>query len=228
MDPKHVTKLGFTPGATALLVAGLPLAGGGLGLALPHLAELLADLPWAPFQGPARLVASWNSGWVVIAAPLVGALLGLVVTVLAYVEALLVTVSDAEVTLRKDDDERRFTRDEVTAVFLDGKELVLLGAGSRELARDAHESTADRMAAAFRAHGWPWLAEDPHRAEFRRWVPDDPDLPAAVNALLAARGRALEKKDHDDARQLRTELGRLGHIVRDEGTRQFVRPVAPS
>jgi hypothetical protein len=33
----------------------------------------------------------------------------------------------------------------------------------------------------------------------RRWVADSPDLPAAVNAVLTARAKALAKKHHDDA-----------------------------
>jgi hypothetical protein len=32
----------------------------------------------------------------------------------------------------------------------------------------------------------------------RRWVADSPDVPAAVNAVLTARAKALAKKHHDD------------------------------
>ena len=55
-------------------------------------------------------------------------------------------------------------------------------------------------------------------------MPDTPDLPAAVNALLRARERALEDGDHADAADLRREITKLGHVVRTEHHRQYWRP----
>jgi len=81
-------------------------------------------------------------------------------------------------------------------------------------------------AAAFRKHGYPWSDDgDPHRDQYRRWVPDMPDLPASANALLKARELALQKKDKTDAEDLRKELARLGYVVREEGTRQYWRKI---
>jgi hypothetical protein len=54
-----------------------------------------------------------------------------------------------------------------------------------------------------------------------------PGLPEGANALLNARTRALAKKQKDDEAELRREVGTLGVVVRDEGTRQYWRR-APS
>ena len=114
-------------------------------------------------------------------------------------------------------------------MFLDGKQLVLLGHETDELAREGGDlPDAERLEAAFRAHGYPWVpGGDPHKDEYRRWVEDLPDLPAGADAVLKARARALDRGDKEDAAQLRQELGKLGIVVRDEGKRQFWRRTRP-
>ena len=81
------------------------------------------------------------------------------------------------------------------------------------------------FAAAFRRHGYPWHAHDPYADLFRRWVPDSGHLPPPVDAVLAARGTALRKKARTEARELRDAVEKLGFVVRDEGDRQFWRPL---
>jgi hypothetical protein len=119
---------------------------------------------------------------------------------------------------------RRVPRASTGAVFLDGKQLVLLGHATDELAREGGDlPDAKRLQAAFLAHGFPWLTADPHQDEYRRWVEDLPELPAGADAIFRARARALDRGDKEDAEQLRQELGRLGIVVREVGKRQFWR-----
>jgi hypothetical protein len=59
--------------------------------------------------------------------------------------------------------------------------------------------------------------------EYRRWVPDTPDLPIGADALLKARQRALDSDQGGDVAELRDELARLGVVVRDEAKRQYWR-----
>jgi hypothetical protein len=63
---------------------------------------------------------------------------------------------------------------------------------------------------------------------YRRWQPDTPDLPAPVNAVLAAREVALRKKARVEVRGLSEALHKLGYATRDEGSRQFWRPLVTS
>jgi hypothetical protein len=152
---------------------------------------------------------------------------GLVVAVLAEQDYVRVTVADDQLTLTRGGSSRRVPRASVEAVFLDGKQLVLLGPETDELAREGGDlPDAERLEAAFRAHGYPWVpGGDPHKDAYRRWVEDLPDLPARADAVLKARARALARGDKEDAAQLRRELGKLGIVVRDEGKRQFWRPI---
>ncbi len=93
--------------------------------------------------------------------------------------------------------------------------------------RERLEGAGDaRVGRAFRAHGYPWLERDPYADLFRRWVPDLPDLPGSVNAVLAARAVALTNKSLTDAAELRDEVQR--YTVRDDGTTQHWRPLVRS
>jgi hypothetical protein len=210
----------------ALLWIGFPLLGAGAGRLLLSVAAWMASLPWVPFQGPARLLASIPPQLATTGTLLLGATAGLVFAYLAAKESLTVVVSDDRVALARNGFSQSIKRELVDGVFLDGKQLVLLGPAAVELARetDGLDLGAQRLSEAFLAHGYPWLTDgDPHKDEFRRWVEDLPDLPPGANALLKARARALDKNDDDDGRQLRTELAKLGIVVRNEKKRQFWR-----
>jgi hypothetical protein len=219
-------ELGFSRGDRWLIWVGFPLVGLAAGWALPLLAHWLLSLPWVPFAGPVRLVAALDAGFG--RAVLVGAglLLALVLAFVAVHETLRVTVADFELRLRLGDTERTVPRGEISAVFVDGRHLVVLDRESRQVVRDKLEHAGDpRVAAVFRAHGYPWLPRDPFTDLFRRWVPDLPDLPPAVNAVLAARAVALNNKSGTDAAELRDEVQKLGYTVRDDGTTQHWRPL---
>jgi len=118
-------------------------------------------------------------------------------------------------------------RSSVRAVFVDGRQLVILGTSSEEMVRESCDLPSDRLADAFRRGGYPWAEADPFAAEFRRWVPDVPGLPPGADALLRARDRALQKGDDDDVTDLCRELARLGVVVREDNKRQYWRLAQP-
>ncbi|RAY11197.1 hypothetical protein DPM19_31040 [Actinomadura craniellae] len=202
----------------------LPLVGAGLGWAVRPVARWAVDLDWLPLPGPVGLVASLPQQ-ATIALVALGVLAGLALAGVVQYEELGGTVADGEVVLRRKGAEQRFARAEVGAVFAERGRVVLLGTDTRELAD--HEYTfKGRVAAAFRAHGYPWTEGDPHRDEFRRWVPGLPDLPAGADPLFAAREAVL--KSQRDAAELRAELSRLGVVVRDRDGRQYWRRIPPA
>lgn len=216
--------------ALGLMWVGLPLAGAGAGWLLQALAGWLADLPWVPFKGLIELIASVadNEPAATVVSLAAGGVVGLVLAFIGAMEMLVVRVSDGEVTLRRGDKTQTVNRIAVRAVFVDGKQLVLVGRDAEELAREGFDLGADRMRDAFLAHGFPWVESDPYRDEFRRWVPDDPELPGSAGALLKARAKALEKGDSSDVAELRGELAKLGVVVRDEDKRQYWRRTHPT
>ncbi|GAA2603937.1 hypothetical protein [Streptomyces tubercidicus] len=209
---------------SALVHAVLMLVGAGAGWLIKILAGWLVTLPWAPMQGAARLLNSIPEPWLTVGLLSAGTALGLVVGLIARYEELSVAVSGERITLTRKGKGQAIARDRITQAFLDGKELVLLGDDGSELAREASDLEARRLADAFRAHGYTWADEDPYKDDFRRWVPDMPGLPHGANALLKARAQLLEKKKSTtDLRELREELAALGVVVRDEKRRQYWR-----
>ena len=214
----------------ALVWIGLPLLGAGAGWLLKAITGWVVSLSWAPLQGPFRLVdeilTSVGEPWATFGSLAVGAVAGLVLAFIAQQETLTVAIAHDRVTTKRGESTRTFDRAAVGAVFLDGKELVILGRGRDELAREASDLGADGLRDAFLVHGYSWLADgDPFKEDYRLWVEDTPDLPPGANALLKARARALGQGDDGkrDALELRAELARLGVVVREEKKRQYWR-----
>ncbi|SBT52564.1 YqeB family protein [Micromonospora auratinigra] len=212
-------------GELVLMWAGFPLLGAGLGAALTAAAGWLVDLPWFPFQGWFALLTRLPGQRAYLAGAGVAAVVGLLTAYVGTRERLHVSVDPTEVRLRRDGHRRVVARSGVAGVLLDGKALVLLAADGRELAREKSDLDARRLRPAFTAQGWPWLAQDPHRAAYRRWVPGLPELTGGADVLLGARQRAVEHGRGTEADELRAELARLGVVVRDERKRQYWRLV---
>ncbi|MFE9691519.1 hypothetical protein [Micromonospora sp. NPDC005806] len=222
------------PGATVVsggvaelvvMWAGFPLLGAGLGAGLTAASGWLAGLPWFPFQGWFALLDRLPEEWAYPAGAAVAALAGLVVAYLGTRERLTVTVGRTGVRLHRDGHGQDVDRATVAGVFLDRKALVLLDAAGGELVRETSDLSHARLREAFTGQGWPWLAQDPHREAYRRWVPGLSGMPSGADALLRARQRAVDTDRGGEAGELRGELARLGVVVRDEGKRQYWRLV---
>ncbi|MGH3683449.1 MAG: YqeB family protein [Natronosporangium sp.] len=176
-----------------LIWLGLVALLAGAGWLLQALAGWIASLPWAPFQGVFERVDQLPEPVATTGGLLVGAAAGLVLAHLASRESLSVRVSTEAATITWNGRRHTVPRAAVETVFLDRRELVVLGRTGRELAREPSDQDTDRLAAAFREHGFPWHdGGDPHQHAYRRWVPDLPGLPPGADPLLKARHRALE------------------------------------
>lgn len=202
---------------------GLAGLGVGAGIGLKAIAGWVVSLPWAPFQGPFEALERIPEPYTSIGLPIVGGLAGLVLAVLMALDLAKLTVTDADVTISRGGEGRTFARAAVGAVFLDGKHLVLLGTKGDELVRESVDLDKARLTESFTAHGFPWREGDPYEADFRMWVQDTEDMPAGANALLRARERAVDHGDKSHANDIRTELAKLGIVVRDWNKRQYWR-----
>ncbi|MFS0838478.1 DUF308 domain-containing protein [Paenibacillus sp. 1P03SA] len=216
--------VGLDKASRIILLAGPVLLGGILGYFVPSLARLALKLPWIPFQGPIEVITSFHGSWIALLTALLGAGAGLWFTGQAFKEIVFVTLSEQEIQLKKDNKVQRIPHESVRTVFMDGKQMVILGAAGRELARETYEAPAESLPAALEPFGYPWSGDgDPYRDRYARWVPDMPGVSPPVNALLKARERALQKKEKEEAADLRREIAKLGFVIRDEGTRQYWR-----
>ena len=141
-----------------LLVAAwvaAPLLGAGTGWLIKAAAGWAAKLPWVPWQGPLKLVASLPEPQATVGALAVGALAGAVLAFIVTVERLTVTVSANRVTRTRGDGTSHTVEGAIiTSVFVDRKRLVLLGpAGARNGARTASSKPSPSRSPD--AHGIP-------------------------------------------------------------------------
>jgi hypothetical protein len=212
------------PAARVLYWLLFPVLGAGLGWLVAWAAGAIAGLPWAPFQFVFEWIDDAPDPQAALAAAGVGLVVGLVVSVLAVADMLVVRVGGGEVSLSRGGKKRSLARGDITGVFFDRSELVLLGRGSTELAREKTDLSKARVEAAFTAKDYPWLAGgDPHRDEFRIWTRLDDDLPGVAHGLLIDRAAALEKGRSEEAAVLREQLLKLGVVVRDDKKKQYWR-----
>ena len=209
----------------ALVWTVVPALGAALLLGVERLADLVVRLSWVPFKGPFELIHDVPAPWASIGALVLGALAGLVLAAMVDAESMTVRLSGHQVVLRRPGTTRTVSRADVAVAFADKDKLVLLGRTGRELAREPSHLSARRLAPAFAAQGIPWSDRDPYADAYRRWIPGSPDVPAAADAVFAARQTAVKGGDERDLTELREELGRLGVVGRDERKRQYWRRV---
>jgi cysteinyl-tRNA synthetase len=116
----------------------------------------------------------------------------------------------------------------VATVYRDGKQFVVLDRQSRQLVRETPATPMAAVSDAFKRHHFPWRDVDPHAHLFRPWSLGTGELPDSVNAVLTARQAALKNKSTQQVDELRAAVEKLGYVVRDEGHRQFWRPLVRS
>jgi len=219
------------PWARALYWSLFPVLGAGAGWLVAWASGWIADLPLAPFKAVFGFIARAPEPQTTVVALAVGLVAGLAVAGLAHADMLVIRVGPTAVTLARAGDKaarRTVPKGSVTAAFLDGNHVVLLGADGRELAREKTDLAKKEIAAAFVAQGYPWRADgDPHRDEYRMWTRYEDDLPGAARGLLTDRAAAIERGKADEAAVLREELLKLGVVVRDEKKKQYWRRALP-
>jgi hypothetical protein len=209
--------------ARAAVWLALPLVGAGLLLGLDRVADRVVQLPWAPLRGPFRLIQQVPEPQATIGALALGAVAGLVLAYFVDQESLTVRLSGTEMALTRPGATTTMPLAEVAVVFREKDRLVVLGRTGRELAREPCHLAPARLERALRDRGVVWVARDPYADTYRRWIPGSPEVPAAANAVFAARQAAIRGGDGRDVAELRAELARLGFVVRDEHKRQYWR-----
>lgn len=217
------TVLGLSKGEKAFIIILPPIFGALIGWFLPTIAGWAIKIPFIPFEGPLEWISTTDNPWVPIIATIVGVLAGVIFALYVFDEILTVVVTDEEVKLNIKQKEKTIPKSEVSTVFIEGKELVIQGTDGSELFRGEHESKKELLSEAFQYNGYSWSETDPFLDQYQRWVADHPDFPSHVNALLAARERALEKDELEEATILRKDLADLSVVIRDKDKRQYVR-----
>ncbi|QIW80736.1 DUF308 domain-containing protein [Bacillus tequilensis] len=225
-DQPHTT-IGVTKTAVYFFYAILAIIGLTIGYFIPQFAKWALFLPWIPFEGLLRLVTSFHGSPAAFITALLGMSAGLWFAHTVMAMLLSVKITDDTVELIKGKNVQTIRSADIALVFIDHKRLVLLGTAGYELVREEIDEKPGKVEKAFRQHHYEWAADgDPFKDQFRRWIPDAPDLSPGAHALLKARHKALKGEETDDVEEFRLELAQLGIVVRDEGTRQYWRKAA--
>ncbi|WP_080875185.1 YqeB family protein [Oceanobacillus timonensis] len=222
---QNETVLGLTKLDKGIIIIGGPLLGAIIGWFIQIISSWLIKIPFVPFGPFFEWIVSWNSSWVSIIGVIVGLIAGILFALYAFSESLKMTITDQEVTMKRNDKEVNLQKRDISAIYMDRKEIVVLGQKGEERYRSQTDVKQPKIEAAFLEHRFPWKNQDPHHAEYQRWVPDQPDFPDSVNRLLAAREQALKEEDEKEAMILRKDIAAEGAIIRDEDKRQYVRMI---
>ena len=119
--------------------------------------------------------------------------------------------------------EVRVERADVTAVFRDGNELVLLTGGALHARLDVRTLPPARVREALTHHGWPLCDADPFEADFTPWADGQVGFTEAENDLL--RYRFSVRKDSAVCREADAGLTGAGLVARTRGRRLEARRV---
>lgn len=220
---KPSTVIGLAPIERILILIVPPIVGLILGYFIPPIAHWAADLPWFPFQDYLQIIANIQEKWAVIITTILGLFAGVWLTVAAITDSLEITVTEDEVKLKIKGVTQSYSKSDIAQVYLDGKQLVLLGINGLECAREPYESTPANIEKIFVKYRYPWFSGVPQESAYRLWMEDALDLSASLNVLLKAREEALHRKDEESAAEIRLALGKLGITVRDKGRFQYWR-----
>lgn len=222
---QNETVLGLSKLDKAIIIIGGPLLGAIIGWFIQIISSWLIKIPFVPFGLFFEWIVSWNSFWVSIIGVIAGLIAGILFALYAFSESLKMTITDQEVTMKRYDKEVQLQKSEISAIYMDRKDIVVLGQKGEELYRAQTDVKLLKIEAALLEHRFPWKTQDPYQSDYQRWVQEHPDFPASVNSLLAAREKALKEDDEKEAAILRNDLADKGAVIRDEDKRQYVRMI---
>lgn len=207
------------------LIILVPIVLGSLiGWFVPVIADWLLTLQIVPMEKLIELIASFKSLWVSIIAAIIGIIVGILLTLIIFSESLEVTVSYNSLQLKLGDKLDNIDKKDISAIYMENKQLVILGDSSNELYREVFDAKKEIVVQeAFNNYQYPWYEKDPFEGQYQRWVLGHPDFPEKISALLYARECTLREDKKKDAKYLRADLAKLGVVIRDENNGQYVR-----
>lgn len=220
--------LTYSPGGRVLVTAGPAAFGIVLAVLAPILAGWLVDIGFPVLGVVWRVIAEVDDGWKVAVQAVIFAVVGALASVEILRRSTRVVIAAGEVRLETGGRVVTVPRADVDSVFLAGDELIILDRDSREAFRGEPQAGPGPLEKTFLAYGYPWRSGDPFAGLYQPWSPDAGELPVAVEAVLSARAVALRKKAGTEAAELRGSLEKLGYAVRDDGDRQYWRPLVRS
>ena len=155
--PREQTVGGFDRDGRTWVIALFGLGGAGIGAVFPLLAGWAAELPWMPFQGPLRLLGSFDQQWLVWGRPVLGLLVGLALAAWVILDSPVLNVDPRRIEVRRRGEVQRvIDRSKVAAVYPKGAKITIETDAGRVLFEGDVEGERDRLREAFVQQGYPW------------------------------------------------------------------------
>lgn len=148
----------FALGRADIVVIGAICVGVGiaLGFFLPALGAFAAKFP-IPFGDIVEKLSQFDQAWVVIARPIVGAVLGAIATFVITASTTPLHISNDEIIIgRPDDHPLRISRASFSTAYFDGNDLTILTEGGHQAYKGDVEGKKDKVAEAFTSRGYRW------------------------------------------------------------------------
>lgn len=141
-----------------IMVIGLVCIGIGVGLGffLPALGSFAAKFP-IPFGEVIEKLSQFDQPWLVIARPIIGAVLGAIATVVITAATTPLRISEDDILVgRTDDHPLRISRASFSTAYFDGGKLTILTEGGHQAYKGEVEGKKDAVAEAFSSRGYRW------------------------------------------------------------------------
>lgn len=214
--------MGFLEKLFAVL---FPVVLGTIGWFLPRLIDLVKKIPLFTDSKVIVLLDSFNPFWVSIVLMIIGVIIGVLLSLTVYSEALKMSIRDTEILINKDDKEKRITKSDVKAVFMEDHTVVITGKKGQELLREKTDIKKEKVREGFLYHHYPWSEQDPYADDYKLWTLEDRTVGDNVNAILYERRKAIREGDKKKIKHLRMDLNELGFVVKDKGEDQYIRNI---
>jgi len=208
-----------------LFAVCFPVVLGTIGWFIPKLLDFIKGIPLFSDSKIIQLLELFNPFWVSTILMSAGVVIGVLLSLTVYSEALKMSVNDQEILINKDNHEKIIKKPEVKEIFMEKNEDVITGNKGQELLREKTDITKEKIRKIFRTYHYPWCEQDPYADEYVLWTLDDHTLGEKVNSILYERRKAIREGDKKKAKNLKMDLNELGVVVKDQGENQYVRKV---
>nr|WP_225220928.1 hypothetical protein [Bacillus norwichensis] len=101
---------------------------------------------------------------------ILGLIAGSALTFFTFHESLEMSIYDDKVILKLRNEETILNKKDILLVFLDKKQLVLLGNDEKEIFRYKQELKENTVRTAFLQHHYSWSDKEPFKEDFQKWV----------------------------------------------------------
>ncbi|MEK4433116.1 hypothetical protein MHB54_28580 [Paenibacillus sp. FSL M7-0802] len=214
--------MGFLEKLIAVL---FPIVLGTIGWFLPKLLEFVKRISFFSDSKVIELLDAFNPFWVSIILMFVGVVIGVLLSLTVYSEALKMSISDQEILINKDDKEKIIRKSEVKEIFMEDNNVVITGNKGQELLSEKTDIKKEKIREIFLYHHYLWCEQDPYVDEFKLWALEDHLLGENTNSILYERRNAIREGDKKMAKNLKMDLNELGVVVKDQGKDQYVRKI---